>query len=785
MNDTAQAVARPARLNPLVFPSKTDVRFVLLIVTVLGASLFISNWIYLQTHFQELLAAASCEVRLQLKLNSIFAQNVSAFQTAANAVRQCGIPNQRIETAYMIGGVVLVLGVAAVIYWFFPTYLLRRRKLVPLSIEDAPEVVAYLSNLCSETGLTPTPRFVWNPLNLASSPLAFGRAGQYYVAFPGGFITMFYTDRDAFRAIVLHELAHLHNADLNKTYFTVAVWWAFVAVVLIPFIVSLVVHQLNKWDNAFTILSLGLVLVLVVLVYLSRNAVLRVREFYADVRASEWDGSSGALNRVLSALPYIKGGWWSMMRVHPVPAERSQVLYETQELFSLSRWEAFGSGFAIGIALSSVQSILSYLFAEQAQVLHKFGIALPNVQRILTSLSKLPYGNVQIQTAISSSGVNSVHSEIVVNSVGIALIIAPLIIGIIGLSIWRATFATLVKGQELRGVGRVALCLGLGLTVGTFLSFSFDNGNGPLVNPLFPFILSLPWSLVVLVSLFLFLRWIATGTSAWLDVMISSRSPRLFYTVGLVMVSGVLVVVLAQLFLFHSLATDIAPFFSTPSDLLIGFAVVIAGSIPLLIFDTLLSPGVLVAFVCLWAFPLATWFWRKQVKTQAGPHWAFLGASSPPIVLPRQDPFRLRFALIVGLVGGLVFCGLLLLIRIGVHLSVPEAIRSTYQFRIILSYLQIVMAALIQATAAGIVAGWVRRLGALHGLFAAFVGGCVMTVGIVVIDLLFGGLITASFIWQIFCLVVNGGALLALPIALGVSAIAHRIRKTKDEVVKV
>src|SRR5260370_36582624 len=156
------------------------------------------------------------------------------------------------------------------------------------------------------------------------------------------------------------------------------------------------------------------------------------------------------------------------------------------------------------------------------------------------------------------------------------------------------------------------------------------------------------------------------GPSAWLDVMIASRSPRLFYIAGMVIASAVFVVVLAQLFLFHSLATTIAPLLKTPFDLLIGFAVVIVVSILLLI-NTLLSSGVLVAFVCLWAFPLAAWFWRKQAKTPVGSYWAFLGASSQPIVLPRQDPFRLRFALTVGLVGGLIFCGLWLMIRIVVH----------------------------------------------------------------------------------------------------------------------
>jgi hypothetical protein len=37
---------RQPRLNPFIFPSDTDFRFVLLIVAVLGASLFIFNGLY-------------------------------------------------------------------------------------------------------------------------------------------------------------------------------------------------------------------------------------------------------------------------------------------------------------------------------------------------------------------------------------------------------------------------------------------------------------------------------------------------------------------------------------------------------------------------------------------------------------------------------------------------------------------------------------------------------------------------------------------------------------------
>ena len=428
----------------------------------------------------------------------------------------------------MLGGVTLLLVVASLIYWFLPTWKIRRAKLVPLSAEDAPEVVACLADLCREIGLSHPPVFVWNPLNPVSSGLAFGRLGRYYVALTGGLVTQFYTDRPAFRAMMLHELAHLRNGDVDKTYFTVAIWRAFVAAALVPFVISwpLAVSLIGKpWGD---ILNEGWrVLALAALVYLTRNAVLRVRETYADVRASVWDGPTGALCRVLETLPRPKGGRWrDVLRVHPDPGERRRALDDTDRLFRMGFWDAFGTGIAATIAFQNV--------------------------------------------------------------------------------------------------------------------------------------------------------------------------------------------------------------------------------------DFLLSPSA------------------------SGSSWAFLDPSPQPLVLPRQAPLRPGLALTVGVIGGMIFCVLSFIISFGLDFAGFEIFVAWMLFG------QAALAALMQAGVAAVVAAWVKRLGGLHGLFAAFVAGCVMAGGALVIDLLIAGtevILAPSFptafsIWFEVTIVINGGTLLALPTAWGVSALAGWVRQT-------
>jgi hypothetical protein len=99
--------------------------------------------------------------------------------------------------------------------------------------------------------------------------------------------------------------------------------------------------------------------------------------------------------------------------------------------------------------------------------------------------------------------------------------------------------------------------------------------------------------------------------------------------------------------------------------------------------------------------------------------------------------------------------------------SIPETVRSSDQARISFLVGQVVLAVLVQVSIAIIVAARVRWLGVLHSLFAAYVAGCVMAVGILGLNLAFGGTIDPSFAWTTFALVLNGGALLSLPLSGG------------------
>lgn len=727
MSSDASTSQDPVRLNPFAFPSDTDFRFVLLVVAVLGASLFLYNAIYFsvsanQTYYLD--TVAHClDIRRQTvsspPTTSEGLATASEQMTAAQvAFEQCRAAAERANAVWALGGTALLLVVAGGIFWLLPVWKIRRSQLTLLSAEDAPDVLAYLEQLCQEARLACHPTFLWNPLNAISSALAFGRPGHYYVALSGGLVTQYYTDQPAFRAVVLHELAHLRNADVSKTYFAIAVWQAFVIAGLIPFAFSL-------WNDPLDyILNLSWrVLGLTAIIFLMRNAVLRTREVYADIRASVWDGPAGALRRILAALPVSKARPWQR-GFHPKAAERRRALDDTTPLFRMGFWVAFGTG---AVAM----------------------VAVPNIVTILTSLL----------TGVPQSGLEFL---------GAVMIFAPLAAGVVGLGVWRSTFADLAQGGSWHKLTGLGIALGLGVIVGqalslsSYIELSVDQQTEQAALSVF---FELLWSMLLLVGLLLFIWWIFASASTWLEVAAAQRSPRPIYTIALVVAGFWLSLWFAFLITAHRLGPI---------------------SLQLLMFDPLsvlwsvvLHPLTLLMLISLWAFPLAAWFWGRRTHSVAEASWAFLEAPPLAPLSAQQVPLRPRPAIITGLAGGVMYYILLLVIRLGLRLAVPEAQRTTDEFLLSFFMGTIALAALMQIGVAVIVAAWVRRLGWVHGLFAAFVAGCAMTLGNLGLNLLFGGTMNLTFVWYVFSQIVNDGALLALPFALAVSALSGWIRRSE------
>lgn len=163
----ASESTREPRLNPFVFPSDTDLRFVLLVVSVLGASLFTYTWLYqiffgasFWDSFSRCMTSSTAGYRGDL---SGTGTNSPAGIEQIRAFDECIEPLEHTQFLWIVSGVALLMAVSGAIYWTIPALKIRRSRLVPLTDERAPGVAAYLGELHREAGLSRPPTVLVNP----------------------------------------------------------------------------------------------------------------------------------------------------------------------------------------------------------------------------------------------------------------------------------------------------------------------------------------------------------------------------------------------------------------------------------------------------------------------------------------------------------------------------------------------------------------------------------------------------------------------------------------------
>ncbi|HEX8866220.1 MAG TPA: M48 family metalloprotease, partial [Lentzea sp.] len=228
-----------------------------------------------------------------------------------------------------------LFAVSLLIYLARPAWRIRRRKLVA-----APEELhETLAELVAQAGL-PHTTFLLDPTNVRAGGAAFGNHRRKYVVLNAGMLALHRTDPATFRAIVLHELAHV-RADVTTTYATLAIWRAFVLVALVPYLVTLVVSPVS----ATTFSLAAKLMALVALVFLARVAVLRAREQHADVFVARWTGTAEPY-RTLDPSGWVRR-WFGL---HPPLSARFAAMRDPDSLLRPGFWETLGCTLALQLA---------------------------------------------------------------------------------------------------------------------------------------------------------------------------------------------------------------------------------------------------------------------------------------------------------------------------------------------------------------------------------------------------------------------------------------------------
>ena len=348
------------QLNPFVFPTETDGRFLLLVMMIAGMALgLILNLLYFYTRIESgfvLLAIAVGGVSLFFLWTR--RQTAKVADDEIESREWSSFPPSATDLSEQNG-------------------LSLMQENIGQTTRDLPEIEEH----------TP-PQFIWDDDDHALSGRAFGYGERQFVLLPRGMYDAFVLRYKSYQAILLHELAHIANRDVSRTAFSIQLGRNIVrltifCVALFYFYITFVAVRNSLTGGPFASIWTGFqflseatvkLLLGLLLIEAIRSSVLRVREYYADARAAMWTGSESHLRAQILAddngvvSPPGGGqrslrGWFrnSVAPLHPNTEQRLMVLNDTRELFRPSLEIAVFSGLLMGFTINGNFSIVSKL----------------------------------------------------------------------------------------------------------------------------------------------------------------------------------------------------------------------------------------------------------------------------------------------------------------------------------------------------------------------------------------------------------------------------------------
>jgi Zn-dependent protease with chaperone function len=453
-------------LDPFAVPGQAGARFLLVIVTGVAGAVYVYAWVVglFGSGFRGPVAdgRTACVADARRAVGTADPADPADLTTAFS---DCVQRVYRDAFLVEVGMVVLLILATTAGYLLAPRLVVRspvRALRAVATNPDAAEIVAHVERTVATAG-QPVEVSVAT-LRKSDGARAFGRLGRYRIVIDLGLLTRARRDPTLVRGVVAHEVAHIRNRDIDITYLTISAWWAFVAVVVLPAVVVAVREPYLRMDLYWRLPVLLLVM------WLARTAVLRSREYYADLRAAE--RGDGAIVEALSARADRRGWrrWLVAASYHPPERSRLAVLAGEPRLFRLEPWAAGTAGVLVGFGYAPVSFLLSLVWPASVFVRDwMVGLAL----------------GVLAAAAVAGSA-------------------------------WRATLRSIVDGRPPPSTWVAAVALTAGILAGqsvtpevpTAGAWGLVVGREPLVG--------VAVAGILLVTSQLFLRWVVNSARAWL-----------------------------------------------------------------------------------------------------------------------------------------------------------------------------------------------------------------------------------------------------------------------------
>lgn len=280
--------------------------------------------------------------------------------------------------------ITIVFGAAFVFYKRHPSKIRLQKMILPVTEKDE-KLKEKVYQLAKQANV-PLPQIEMEPHghnNIGGQ--VFGTTNPYSIRLEGGLRTWLKIKPEMFKAVVLHEFAHIANQDIARSYYSHGVWWSIGRFLAIPFLIVIGVYPIKAifWgilegnllerltvalpEAARLFFEIGTMLAVTFMIW---ARLLRIREYYADWQAAMWGAMKG-LKRIFQEQiergekQYSK---FSLFQLHPTARERLDVLEHPEKLFKVSK--AFSA--LVGVLLAYLLSGLFYVVFSLFLVVQEF-----------------------------------------------------------------------------------------------------------------------------------------------------------------------------------------------------------------------------------------------------------------------------------------------------------------------------------------------------------------------------------------------------------------------------
>jgi len=384
---------------------------------MLAAGTFVGNWVHNQVLGQAWVReVVRCEERARQATADF--SSVEASLARISLAAECRAATDTRRVAFSAGGAAVAGMASLVVLGLAPRLIERKRRFRSLDARLEP-AAQRMTALAAEIGLATPPTIVLGSTTQRDA-FSYGIPGHYRVVLPPA-AAVRWRDTGLFVPLVRHELAHLRHRDVPLAWLARSVWYALAPLLMLPLIVTVFSSDRGllvdyAWRAALLALTVQLV----------SSALLRSREYDADLRVAAIDGPTAISALVARTRGAADPTSWirRALAKHPSPSERLSVLQQPDQAAGVTFLDGFTAAFLAGLLIPLIVSVLTILLAST-------------------------------EYAVLAA----------------AFLAGPLLGGSVGLGLWRAALIYRVVGRPLLP-GTAALGVGAGLVLGQAVSLA-------------------------------------------------------------------------------------------------------------------------------------------------------------------------------------------------------------------------------------------------------------------------------------------------------------------------